>query len=55
VTSHVSACRDAHLKRYYLPADGTVAIVLECQRQSGHTGTHAALWLTGCVTWQYST
>lgn len=48
------ACADPHLKRYYLPNDGTVYLVLECQRQSGHSGEHAALWMTGCVTWLYS-
>ena len=45
-------CRDTHLKRFYLPHDGTVHFVLECQRLSVHTGDHAAMWMTGCVTWQ---
>ena len=45
------ACHDSYLKRYYLPHEGTVYLVLDCQRQSGHSGEHAALWLTGCVTW----
>jgi hypothetical protein len=46
------SCGDTHLKRFYLPHDGTVQIVLECQRQSHQTGDHAALWTTGFVTWQ---
>ena len=48
------ACHDPHLKRYFLPNAGTVPIILECQRQSGHTGEHAALWMSGCVTWRYA-
>jgi hypothetical protein len=46
------SCQTTHLKRFYLPHDGTVQIVLVCQRLSGHTGDHAALWTTGYVTWQ---
>jgi hypothetical protein len=46
-------CQDPHLKRVYLRDEGTVTVVLACQRQSGHTGEHAALWLAGPVTWQY--
>jgi hypothetical protein len=46
------SCQTTHLKRFYLPHDGTVQIVLVCQRLSSHTGDHAALWTTGYVTWQ---
>ena len=52
--SHTTlACGDPYLKRFFLPHEGSIHMVLECQRTSGHSGEHAALWVSGPVTWRY--